>query len=97
MIPPPPISTLFPYTTLFRSNDSLVDVGRIDLRVRLGGKLCAVTAAEIGKLDDENARRRVSEVVTDPGQRDASTRSEERRVGKECKSRGRTVTYIEKE
>src|SRR5687767_15406456 len=77
MIPPPPISTLFPYTTLFRSNDSLVDVGRIDLRVRLGGKLCAVTAAEIGKLDDENARRRVSEVVTDPGQRDASTRSEE--------------------
>src|SRR3712207_6907537 len=31
MIRRPPRSTLFPYTTLFRSGDDCVDIGRVDL------------------------------------------------------------------
>src|SRR5476649_1207412 len=61
MIRPPPRSTLFPYTTLFRS-DRAGDTGLPgDRPHRLSGQsLCRFSAAE---------------------------RSEERRVGKECRSR----------
>src|SRR2546430_4926856 len=49
MIRRPPRSTLFPYTTLFRSSRHFSDAGRIEkLRARVGEDLDAKAAAEAG-------------------------------------------------
>src|SRR5438093_6683374 len=51
MIPPPPTSTLFPYTTLFRSSCrrlALCASGRTSLRVRM--PIAMMLANEIGKV-----------------------------------------------
>src|SRR5262249_60489051 len=43
IIPPPPRSTLFPYTTLFRSNQILKQNAKREMRLRLG----KVTVADV--------------------------------------------------
>src|SRR5437879_13033775 len=68
MYPPPPISTLFPYTTLFRSR-----VLHTESRVILGGG----RVGGDGHGGAAGDRRRAALPI----------RSEERRVGKECRSR----------
>src|SRR3712207_9099389 len=92
MIRRPPRSTLFPYTTLFRSVDFSSYNDRInDLRAQ-NDKL----RADNQQLSDEliAARNRqpetVTEVITAPLAlffEIGKARSEERRVGKECRSR----------
>src|SRR3989442_13178687 len=95
MIRRPPRSTLFPYTTLFRSDavDGLASVhrvhgaqhevaglGRLHAQLRETAELC-MKASETGHLV-------LSTVHTvDAGQTINRIRSEERRVGKECRSR----------
>src|SRR2546430_17011458 len=95
MIRRPPRSTLFPYTTLFRSQDGRIDplIGRklevertieILCRRRKNNPLY-VGEAGVGKTAIAEGLARliiegkVPEVLSD--------RSEERRVGKECRSR----------
>src|SRR2546429_9520648 len=95
MIRPPPRSTLFPYTTLFRSGGEEVKltqhpihgIGRQLIAGGIGSKLHgrvaaidARLAAQIRALVDVGALR------ADVG-RGKDRRSEERRVGKECRSR----------
>src|SRR5438034_11639865 len=80
MLPPPPSSTLFPYTTLFRSRLNESSLARALLRIPAAGELWAA----------------VSQALSYPIRADQSgeccdhPRSEERRVGKECRSRGET-------
>src|SRR3954449_8384104 len=64
MIRPPPRSTLFPYTTLFRSNDTATT---------------EIYTLSLHDLSDLGGRRII--------------RSEERRVGKECRSRWSPYHY----
>src|SRR5207249_10425346 len=88
-IRPPPPSTLFPYTTLFRSNSSA------DRRLLMnwsaaGRAASSVFAGSVGTRSSLNVSRLVSSVVprlagefSTSGAADHSGRSEERRVGKE--------------
>src|SRR5688572_33286927 len=105
MIPPPPRSTLFPYTTLFRSEESnlIEDAGR-KLSVSNDTLQFDMGAYEIKTfklrlqpqlkgLDFISAHIKLKCVIRD-GQLAAGVfdeiglfRSEERRVGKECRSR----------
>src|SRR2546429_10009608 len=107
MIRRPPRSTLFPYTTLFRSNprQTLVhpdDVRRLDDRVGANNKLAedngpknladSLERHEGLREQKENNERLEPHLCQDLkaspspiGER--NTRSEERRVGKECRSR----------
>src|SRR3712207_9154070 len=84
MIRRPPRSTLFPYTTLFRSTSPEVSgpppsAGEDDELTRtLVERGDAVVGADDDVLDAGAAAA---------GQVDARLRSEERRVGKECRSR----------
>src|SRR3712207_7418520 len=63
MIRRPPRSTLFPYTTLFRSRKPFPRNGSRACRGRLGRRMGAVAAARLrpgrggGKRDGEQARR----------------------------------------
>src|SRR3989441_13294170 len=113
MIRRPPRSTLFPYTTLFRSDRDAVGDEALDLvhvetlvdpvdeqglgRVGLRADLAVLALVDLVGRDDqrEDAERRLGE-----GLRPSRTprahahvgvhvelRSEERRVGKECRSR----------
>src|SRR5690242_21935665 len=82
MIRRPPRSTLFPYTTLFRS--------------RLTSKLCffsqslrPVRCRPPGTIPGEHFQSTIRGVFF--------TRSEERRVGKECRSRGAPDHYKKKQ
>src|SRR2546427_9691639 len=102
MIRRPPRSTLFPYTTLFRSREKLAKVlaleGVIVERVILGEHHFHPDYEKVihdKKLAEQTAERMVSEghaaqqealrnLETAKGQ---VSRSEERRVGKECRSR----------
>src|SRR5205823_12330369 len=69
LIPPPPLSTLFPYTTLFRSADlplssRLAPIAK--LRARLGTDpkpLAEVVAKEIGKTRYEALGAEISPVA----------------------------------
>src|SRR5690625_8049250 len=86
MIPPPPRSTLFPYTTLFRSQIDHGFTGTIapaDLAVR-------VSALADGDEAVAAALRFHSRLVdaVDALEDRPPRRSEERRVGKEGRSRG---------
>src|SRR2546429_9948296 len=92
MIRRPPRSTLFPYTTLFRS-----------LMLELARHLCPQRgryAVWIAFFDGEEAMRQWSDTDSRYGSREMAAklalsgdikkikaRSEERRVGKECRSR----------
>src|SRR2546425_13336671 len=95
MIRRPPRSTLFPYTTLFRSGQADVAVVLVEVRGEVdrasidvqGG--CAVGGAQGAGVDVEVGVGVVDVgVVGDDvlGHRGV-LRSEERRVGKECRSR----------
>src|SRR2546427_13240394 len=94
MIRRPPRSTLFPYTTLFRSHDaygspaaegavSEYSDGRLYESLRRGGLAYIVDGPE----------ERLFDLLRDPAERQnvlatrPEERSEERRVGKECRSR----------
>src|SRR3712207_9387887 len=95
MIRRPPRSTLFPYTTLFRSHvlRTAVDVHAAAVVARqreLGGQLHLV-APSGDRLADQLL---VVPVAVDVGgveeghaEVERTVRSEERRVGKECRSR----------
>src|SRR5256885_14422457 len=97
MIRRPPRSTLFPYTTLFRSRSETPLVGTgmerpvaIDSGVtvvnRRGGTVDSVDASRIVvRVNDEETT--AGEPGVDIYNLTKYTRSEERRVGKECRSR----------
>src|SRR3712207_9510862 len=97
MIRRPPRSTLFPYTTLFRSRGQLM----AQLAMMLGGRAAErVIFDEIttGASNDlERVTQTAKQMVTRYGMSEKlgpmalghanGQRSEERRVGKECRSR----------
>src|SRR5437763_13517548 len=60
MIRPPPRSTLFPYTTLFRSIDRVIDVfpphQQQQVRVQLAGALQGVVSQTLVKTADGRGR-----------------------------------------
>src|SRR2546422_10984175 len=119
MIRRPPRSTLFPYTTLFRSVDAVLDLGTREGRFEIAGSIVRVAGwrpALDARASDARAKleRRLAEArwqvptVADlerelPGapvrallphlvregavEQIDQERSEERRVGKECRSR----------
>src|SRR3712207_9361640 len=92
MIRRPPRSTLFPYTTLFRSNVILLTLNangiRTQDRIQLGATPVvrkAITAGEIDIYPEYTGNGGFFfNKADDPVWKD---RSEERRVGKECRSR----------
>src|SRR2546426_11999924 len=102
MIRRPPRSTLFPYTTLFRSAQSArAPVGGLG-RVEVDAVVAPVTRArKLGdghELDGGDAQvdkrgKMLDDRLEGPGRRERAhvqlvdDRSEERRVGKECRSR----------
>src|SRR3989449_8900493 len=95
MIRRPPRSTLFPYTTLFRSCEGLSRPRALHPRRSRGVTKAERYAAAGVKLDvADEAKRRIAELAR--GTRTPLARgqvggfggrSEERRVGKECRSR----------
>src|SRR5260221_14502269 len=105
MIRRPPRSTLFPYTTLFRSNSPLVlSQGRLlarSISKKLGDKTPVEAFIKVGfehvletHLDERLHRGLVAELFGNATgqqsplrQHQRTVRSEERRVGKECRSR----------
>src|SRR3712207_9245124 len=101
MIRRPPRSTLFPYTTLFRSGGaeifreptrSMICAHKTDAQrwLDLSGKVHAAglkTNATMLYGHIESLEDRVDHFVRLREQQDKSGRSEERRVGKECRSR----------
>src|SRR2546430_15868594 len=92
MIRRPPRSTLFPYTTLFRT--PLHDVLSAWPIIGQGKNQLAIEKAKLAmSLRARRAHYRLNEITARHGQELASRtavphlRSEERRVGKECRSR----------
>src|SRR5438034_9407125 len=95
MVPRPPRSTLFPYTTLFRSLRPVLSVraprAGVDLEDRVAG---VVLAREEGVLLQAlEVRLHRHELLREL----ALERSEERRVGKECRSRSSPAQSKKKE
>src|SRR5256885_390112 len=60
MIRRPPRSTLFPYTTLFRSHDARVEVVAAQVRVAVGG---LHLEHALGQLEDRNVVGAAAQVV----------------------------------
>src|SRR5207248_10330584 len=98
-IPPPTRSTLFPYTTLFRSEknlDAALVQNKLQKKVKYDVKNGVVTLT--GEVNSQSKRAQAEKVASSVPNvqqvvNELQVRSEERRVGKECKSRwGR---YIE--
>src|SRR3712207_9325239 len=100
MIRRPPRSTLFPYTTLFRSaNGGYLIKPHIakeivhydDNNNKVIDKSFDYLVKEKKRIEDadvmERLRGYMERVVSEGGGRKAFIRSEERRVGKECRSR----------
>src|SRR2546430_15468249 len=95
MIRRPPRSTLFPYTTLFRSSDEWAGeeglawspVGdEVWFTAHKGGEAFALHAVTLSGRERLILRMPASLMLHDIS-RDGHVRSEERRVGKECRSR----------
>src|SRR3712207_9569628 len=99
MIRRPPRSTLFPYTTLFRSEVTVLLPTRMGVKVVAGTRLGRINAEGLKKegeayvndaYGDSDATLKVN-VTGGVGQINLEVvqgqRSEERRVGKECRSR----------
>src|SRR5438034_9212091 len=93
MIPRPPRSTLFPYTTLFRSVqqilqhfEDIIGLNRLkiihlnDTEMALGSHRDVHSRLGEGIIGEEGMRALLCDLRLDH-------RSEERRVGKECRSR----------
>src|SRR5690606_41307157 len=75
----PPRSTLFPYTTLFRSNGATIQItGYVDNGEQYKG------SSTWYKIRYNNQTRYVHSAFVQANQ---AIRSEERRVGKECRDR----------
>src|SRR5204862_8157046 len=94
----PPRSTLFPYTTLFRSFQNAGVTGRrlqhpvFDEKNVIAGALGHLAlVVEHQGLDAAGLDR------LDLGEDVVEVRSEERRVGKECRGRWATYEYTESE
>src|SRR3989441_11730879 len=108
MIRRPPRSTLFPYTTLFRSHqlphyiEPEVTGGELSEHLAEMGAQALVETLSLLEQDalkpvpQDHARATYAPKLTrdtarirwsDPADKVARTRSEERRVGKECRSR----------
>src|SRR3712207_9071026 len=103
MIRRPPRSTLFPYTTLFRSLDHIEKADKDELFNVAGKKGMKLDIPEIPELMIDNTDRNRTSPFAFTGNRfefravgsEANcasalivlNRSEERRVGKECRSR----------
>src|SRR2546430_17186162 len=91
MIRRPPRSTLFPYTTLFRSQGA-VEIDAVHCRTPVAGWLefgpAPGGAARRRKqnMDEAEAKAR-SDAFLERLLQEGIKRSEERRVGKECRSR----------
>src|SRR3712207_9587022 len=96
MIRRPPRSTLFPYTTLFRSEDCEVDFAygldgtgrfRVNAFHQRGAisVVCRAIPFNIRTVDELNLPSVITELAEE--ERGIILRSEERRVGKECRSR----------
>src|SRR5205823_14763520 len=96
--PPPPIPTLFPYTTLFRSSQNQPFRGNDRTRSRIfrarlfngGTKRFEITMPRHLQVAAKHNR---ADIIWSDGKRaikhgdSLRIRSEERRVGKECRSR----------
>src|SRR5260370_41921689 len=93
MIRRPPRSTLFPYTTLFRSLGDLLDVSKSKVRasekdwVALVESVAARDQLALHSLYEQTHRIVFTLIVRITSNRETAERSEERRVGKECRSR----------
>src|SRR5438874_13832267 len=90
MIRRPPLSPLFPYTTLFRSRDGLTDPNSVVAGYVSGARRHgAVLLNDVHVTGVTVSGERVRSVQTSEGevQTKVIVRSEERRVGKECRSR----------
>src|SRR3712207_9162983 len=99
MIRRPPRSTLFPYTTLFRSQQYLLQRTAegvvLSTRRRLVDRLLRLPVAEYDRRRTGDLMSRVGSdttllratVTSGVVEVAGSARSEERRVGKECRSR----------
>src|SRR3989475_11457379 len=93
MIRRPPRSTLFPYTTLFRSigPEAPLAAGLADALRATGrpvfGPDRAAARIESSKAFAKDVMRRANVPTAASRTFDALERSEERRVGKECRSR----------
>src|SRR3712207_9144398 len=100
MIRRPPRSTLFPYTTLFRSREAALaklhatDSAQsvIDKAVQIFGGLGVTRGVPVERLYREIRALRIYEGASEVqkviiARHHVAGRSEERRVGKECRSR----------
>src|SRR5256885_15879349 len=96
MIRRPPRSTLFPYTTLFRSQHDRLhlcacDLREAELREELPGGLSEeihrAYAAASGEIECGHRECRAQALAAALRRHGDRARSEERRVGKECRSR----------
>src|SRR5256886_16634243 len=93
MIRRPPRSTLFPYTTLFRSEIELTRTvvnafGAVERMLRERDQIADKAKKLRAKAGGKTPRRRGRGKVKEPVWKKLETqRSEERRVGKECRSR----------
>src|SRR2546422_10222746 len=92
MIRRPPRSTLFPYTTLFRSHAITTQLGRRKIPVQ-GAEIAMIPKSTV-KVDGKAAKQLLEllealEEMDDVARVSSNfdIRSEERRVGKECRSR----------
>src|SRR2546427_10208817 len=100
MIRRPPRSTLFPYTTLFRSETALVliviqlsigcslKIHRVEISVADGKRFQSHRAVSNILIASKRMKLCFIQVMTNCSlDRNVKERSEERRVGKECRSR----------
>src|SRR5690554_8131176 len=104
MLRPPPRSTLFPYTTLFRSEIITEqfylfdeDFYSIDVSGKSDRKADKMLKSEINRFDDlvneeivqneDGSMALIGEIQYSYTYTSGSGRSEERRVGKECRYR----------
>src|SRR5690606_41374332 len=82
LVRPPPTSTLFPYTTLFRSQDAGRRCTTSAANTVLQKPSSSTTSAPVGWMSTTRQYRDRPPVISN-----LTSRSEERRVGKECRSR----------